>query len=113
MKELREKLGLSQADVARKLNISRQSYNFYENCKRDPDTETLKTIAAFFNVSIDYLLGHDDPIQKEKSLSRDRERLLEKISSADEETAKELEQFLNYLESKKNVKKEHSATTSA
>jgi transcriptional regulator with XRE-family HTH domain len=112
MKELRENKGLSQAQVARELNISRQSYNFYENCKRDPDTDTLKKIAIFFDVPIDYLLGHDAE-KKEISVSPERKRLLEKISSADDETAKELEQFLNYLESKKTAEKEHSATNSA
>lgn len=33
LRELREKRGLSQADIARALGISRQSYNFYENGK--------------------------------------------------------------------------------
>lgn len=59
LKDLRQKMGLSQIDVARALGVSRQSYNFYENGKRDPDTDMLKNIADYFNVSIDYLLGRD------------------------------------------------------
>lgn len=39
------------------MNISRQSYNFYESGKRDPDTKMLATLASFFNVTSDYLLG--------------------------------------------------------
>lgn len=57
LKEVRQSKGLSQADVARGLNISRQSYNFYESGKRDPDTKMLAEIANFFNVTSDYLLG--------------------------------------------------------
>ena len=57
LKEIRQSKGLSQADVARSLNISRQSYNFYESGKRDPDTKMLATLASFFNVTSDYLLG--------------------------------------------------------
>ena len=55
LKEIRQSKGLSQADVARSLNISRQSYNFYESGKRDPDTKMLATLASFFNVTSDYL----------------------------------------------------------
>ena len=57
LKEIRQSKGLSQADVARSLNISRQSYNFYESGKRDPDTKMLATLASFFNATSDYLLG--------------------------------------------------------
>lgn len=57
LKEIRQSKGLSQADVARSLNISRQSYNFYESGKRDPDTKMLATLANFFDVTSDYLLG--------------------------------------------------------
>ena len=70
MKLLREQHNLSQTDLAKILNISRQSYNFYENEKRDPDTTMLIRIADFFNVSLDYLLGRTNdpsPITQEKT----------------------------------------------
>lgn len=59
LRELRIKNGLLQAAVARDLGISRQAYNFYENGKRDPDTDTLRAMADYFNVSADYLLGRN------------------------------------------------------
>ena len=65
LRDLRIKRGLSQADVARELGISRQSYNFYENGKRDPDTAMVKVLAEFFGVSTDYLLGRDEPDTKQ------------------------------------------------
>lgn len=65
LKETRESLGLSQSEVARKLGVSRQSYNFYENGKRDPDTDTLERIADLLNVSVDYLLGRDVKLTNE------------------------------------------------
>ncbi len=106
LKVLRENRNLSQADVARALNISRQSYNFYENGKRDPDTQTLKALADFFGVTIDCLLGRDElSIPNEKLLSPGTERLVYKIITADPDTVAEVEQYLNYLETKKNNKK--------
>ncbi len=58
LRELREKLDLSQTDVAQALYISRQIYNFYENGRRSPKPDMLIKLADFYNVSIDYLLDH-------------------------------------------------------
>ena len=106
LRELREARNLSQADIARALNISRQSYNFYENDKRDPDTQTLKALADFFNVTIDYLLGRDEfeRIKNKKNPLDRKEKLLYKITSADPDTIAEVEQYLEYLETKKKIK---------
>jgi transcriptional regulator with XRE-family HTH domain len=60
LKELREEKGLLQKDVAKYLKITTSAYGYYEQGKRDPDTETLQKLADFFNVSVDYLLGRTD-----------------------------------------------------
>lgn len=59
-KLLRTKSGLSQQELADKLNISKSSVNMYERGERQPNFETLEIIADFFNVDIDYLLGRTD-----------------------------------------------------
>ena len=56
LKFLRLERNLFQKDVARELNISQQAYANYENSLREPDTQMLKKIASFFDVSIDTLL---------------------------------------------------------
>lgn len=56
-KELREEKKLLQKDVAKYLNISTSAYGYYEQGKRNPDIETIKKLADFFDVSADYLLG--------------------------------------------------------
>lgn len=56
-KQLRLACGLTQADMAEKINISKSTVSMYENGNREPDFETLEKIADFFNVDIDYLLG--------------------------------------------------------
>lgn len=82
--------------------------NRYENDEREPDYETLKRLADFFNVSLDYLLGHET-IQKEKILSLEQERLIKEITEANDIDLKELEQILNYVKSKK-TKNQEAAT---
>ena len=56
-KELRKAAGLSQAEMAKKLGISRSTAGMYETGQREPDFETLEVIADFFNVDVDYLIG--------------------------------------------------------
>ncbi|UKS25059.1 helix-turn-helix domain-containing protein [Paenibacillus sp. HWE-109] len=57
---LREKTGLTQKDLATKLGIARTTYSGYENGAREPDLETLKRIADYFDVTLDYLLNGEE-----------------------------------------------------
>jgi len=60
LKALRSTMGLSQQELAHKLNINRSTYARYELGQTQPDFETLQKIADFFNVTVDYLLGRSD-----------------------------------------------------
>ncbi|NCB63282.1 MAG: XRE family transcriptional regulator [Clostridia bacterium] len=55
--ELREDADLSQADIARILNVSQATYSRYENGKLDIPTSVLIQLAQYYKVSIDYILG--------------------------------------------------------
>ena len=57
VKELREKKGISQKELADYLNITQVQISKYELGKNEPDLNTTKKIAEYFNVTIDYLLG--------------------------------------------------------
>ena len=57
LKTLREEKGWSQADLAKKLDISRMTVNYYEAGKRTPDVDVAIKATELFGVSADYLLG--------------------------------------------------------
>lgn len=57
LKELREEYKISQTELAEKLNLSQRTISSYENGINEPDIQTLKDIAKFFNVTVDYLIG--------------------------------------------------------
>lgn len=59
IKELREKLGISQAELANKINVVRSTICQYEKGTREPSYEVIQKLADFFNVSVDYLLGRE------------------------------------------------------
>ncbi len=53
LKELRTQYGLTQAQLAEKLQISRVNYTRYERNTSRPDYETLVAIADFYEISLD------------------------------------------------------------
>lgn len=57
--ELRNKLGLSQEQMADELGVKRSTYAKWEKDTNQP-TRKLKDIAAYFRVSTDYILGRTD-----------------------------------------------------
>lgn len=59
LKKLRSDIGLKQSELAEKLSISTSTIGMYEQNRRNPDPDTIKKIAEFFNVSTDYLLEHN------------------------------------------------------
>jgi len=55
--ELRTKAGLSQEELAEKMFVTRQAVSRWENGETVPNTETLKLLSKYFDVSINTLLG--------------------------------------------------------
>jgi len=60
LKYLRLRENLTQPELADKLKISKSAVSMYENGNREPDFELLETIADFFNVDMNFLLGKTD-----------------------------------------------------
>ena len=56
-KELREKKGFTQEQLASILNLSKNAISHYEKNINAPSIETLQRLADVFDVSIDYLIG--------------------------------------------------------
>lgn len=61
LRELLNDQGITQKQLAMRLNIAASTLGNYIQDSREPDFETLKRLADFFNVSVDYLIGHRTP----------------------------------------------------
>lgn len=61
---IRENLNLTQKTVSSDLGLTQQAFSRYERGEREPDLETLIKLADYFQVSVDYLIGHDNAIMK-------------------------------------------------
>ncbi len=60
LKETLKTNGMSQQELAKKINMSQSVVNNYCTGKREPTLDVLVSICKALNESADYLLGIDD-----------------------------------------------------
>ena len=77
---LRKKSGLSQEELADKLNVSRQSVSKWESAQSIPDLDRILEMSEIFKVSTDCLLKDDLDIDDEVVKVDDRVNDLRKVS---------------------------------
>jgi transcriptional regulator with XRE-family HTH domain len=63
--ELRKKFGLSQEELAERLNVSRQAVSKWERGESLPDTDNLITISKLYGVSLDELVGNINSVENQ------------------------------------------------
>ncbi len=69
--ELRKERRMTQEQLAIQLGVSRQSVSKWELGECEPDISKLKEIGKLFNVSIDYLILDDEPLNDKNENSKD------------------------------------------
>ncbi|MEH6891878.1 helix-turn-helix transcriptional regulator [Bacillus sp. JJ864] len=110
LKKLRESRGLSQEELAAKLNIPRSSITHYENSDdRLPRKSRLLEIANYFSVSVDFLLSEESVLTKKNEIDHNLEKTLndpelglwfKDIKDASPEKQEELRQFWEFIKNK-------------
>lgn len=105
IKTLRSERKLTQKELADSLSLGESTISFYESDKREPDYDTLKKIADFFEVSVDYLMGRtDDPLDN-KGYTIAAHRSDNPWDDLPEEAVQELNNFEAYIRNKYNTPK--------
>lgn len=61
LRSLRKKNGDTQESLAAKLNVPVRTYASWERCERIMPNDVLVSIADLYGVTVDYLLGREDP----------------------------------------------------
>jgi transcriptional regulator with XRE-family HTH domain len=92
LREMREKKGLTQRELAHLCGMNEHQVFRYENGKSDPSATNLGLIARELGVSADYLLGLSDYPNGQfgESLQPDQSQLLKAYVSGDTVTIMEL-----------------------
>lgn len=80
LKNLRKNLKITQKELAKELSITRSAYNHYELGNYEPDIKTLIKLANYFNVSVDYIVGHQTKNQLQLGyLNEDKKNAIKKL----------------------------------
>ena len=102
LKRLREEMGLAQAEIAKRLSISRQTYSHYETGRIHPPTDTLLKLARLFQVPVTSFLEYE-AVDADVSLSLLGSYIFPPNSSPSNEQIVEL--FREYCASSENERK--------
>lgn len=104
LKQLREERNLKQAQLAKELNVSQGTIGNWERGIREPDFETIKILANYFDVTTDYLLGHEAAKNAAAQASEYKYSMI--LNRNGEQTVMELtEEQADWLENFKKITK--------
>lgn len=108
LRKMRENKGLLQKEVADALKISTSTIGMYEQNRREPDNNTLKKIANYFEVSTDYLLDNTSKQSEEEEIEILRQLLIRNgyMKSNEDLTKKELANLIKLAKNNKEFLKE-------
>lgn len=73
LKTAREAIGITKAEAARRLNLSKIGYCRYEYGDRVPSIQTLEVIAICFGTTVAFLTGKTDDIAPDYMVIRQEE----------------------------------------
>ena len=77
LRELRLEKDITQEDLGKVLNVSKQTVNNWENNRRKCDLDTLFKLAKFFGVTVDYLLGINENKKPIEDLTEKQKQALQ------------------------------------
>ena len=93
LKSLRLEKDLKQSELAKIIDVFSSTIGMYEQGRRYADLETLKNIAEYFDVSVDYLIGRTD-IKRFEDFPPEVKRVANLFAGVDGFKAEKLEKIL-------------------
>ena len=102
IKTLREELGMTQQELADKINGAKSTVAMYENESRKPSLEILIKLSEIFNCSIDYILCKTNIRNIEDDFKFAYHKETEGLS---EDEIKEALEFYKLVKNRKNKEK--------
>lgn len=97
-RELRKENGLTILELAEQTGLSSTQIGSFEREEKEPSLITIVTLADFFNVSIDYLVGRTEKIEAGDEVNIEKMMLLKKqvISEGNAVVYHAIENFERY-----------------
>jgi transcriptional regulator with XRE-family HTH domain len=96
IKKLRKEKGLTQEELGSVLGRTKYNISNYELGRRQPDNDTLRALAKFFDVSVDYLLGESNVRHQHDVLA------FHTTGDLTEEEWEEIKNYIDFVRSKRD-----------
>ena len=100
LKELREEMKFSQAELAQRIGVSPGAIGNYESGTRTPRLDDLEMFADYFNVPMDYLVGRTNERPK---FTLEEEWLIRCYREADADTQTGIKAILRKFDARDTV----------
>jgi len=104
LQALRIERSMTQEDFGKLLNVTQSTIAYYESGKKQPSLETIRFIADYFNVTIDYLLGRVDYRNSQSKIPASQKAV--PSSKLPTDAQKSIEDFIRYIHEKHGLKPE-------
>ena len=98
LKALRLERKMTQAELAKKINLSKANVSKYEADLVEPNLDTLAMISILFDVSINYLLGLSD----NQPVAEKIQPLINSYSDLNEDELKKVIEYIDFLKTKRD-----------
>lgn len=108
LKKYRNELNATQEEIAKKLNIQKQTYQNYELGKREPSIDMLIKIADLFHTSVDNLIRdnvNEIKINEHPKLSNE---LINKLQQLNEYNLMKVEGYIESIIEEQNKRKKEN-----
>ena len=117
LKEIRLEKGFNQKEIAKKINLTQQTYSDYETGRTNPDIDTLIKIADILETTVDYLLGRSDDFgnvtvqQKSPAseLTPAEQELLDNFRSLPRAEQAQANEYVRFIAERRGIKKNKGA----
>ena len=98
LEKLRERKGLSKAELCRQLNLPQTTYSGYALGTREPDIETINRFAKFYGVSVDYLISGNEGGEFKKRI----DSIIDDFVSLSEEDQEQIQILIKRMKKSSN-----------
>ena len=117
LKELRDKKGFTQKQLAEALYLSKTTISQYENGTHTPSIETFIKLADIFDISIDYLLGRTSvpvtfsTLKKSFTSEENIDDFINMLLSLDHQHRTDLMKQMDYIKFHNDISKHQKKST--
>lgn len=96
LRALRKEKNMTQEELAKLINTTKANISKYETGRVEPNIETIRFFADFFDVSVDYLLGDTNLRNYPDTLA------FHSTEDLTEEEIEEVRKYIEFLKSKRD-----------